>query len=75
MNGAPNRLIRRYVTAPALTSGEAPNTRTICGASGQASMSTPRPIPAASQSPSMPCRIASGRRPAPSWRATAAVVP
>ena len=75
MDGAPNRLIRRYVTAPLLTAGEAPKTRTISGASGQPSASTITPIAAASQIPSMPSLIASRRRPAPSWRATAAVVP
>jgi len=44
-------------------------------ASGRPIASTTIPIAAASQSPSMPCLMAARRLPAPSWRATAAVVP
>jgi len=44
-------------------------------ASGSPIASTAMPIAPASQMPSMPCRIAACRLPAPSWRATAAVVP
>jgi hypothetical protein len=47
----------------------------IAGASGQPAASTTTPIAPASHSPSMPCRMAAARLPAPSCLATAAVVP
>ena len=57
------------------TCGEPPNACTICPASGQQMASTATPMSVASHSPSMPWRIAACRFPAPSCRATAAVVP
>ena len=75
MAGAPSKLIRRYVIAPAVTAGDAPNACTMRGASGIPAASTAAPIPAASHSPSIPSWMAARRFPAPSCRATAAVVP
>ena len=75
MAGMPSAEIRRYVTAWSIASGEAPKT---C-ATGPAKVATSRVVTApsaiASQVPSMPAEIAPAREPAPSWRATTAVVP
>ncbi|MGY3681371.1 hypothetical protein ACVWXU_004994 [Streptomyces sp. TE33382] len=53
---------------------DAPKTSTSQGAEGRASATTTAPSSSASQMPSMPWRIADGRSPAPTRRATAAVV-
>ena len=54
---------------------EAPNTRATGAANRATSAAVAVPRPIASQVPSMPAAIAPAREPAPSWRATTAVVP
>jgi hypothetical protein len=74
IEGVPSRLTRRYVTASVASWSVAPNKCTINGARGQHVALTTTPMAAASHRPSMPWRIACLMSPAPSRRATAAVV-
>ena len=71
----PRKAIRRYVVAGSATSGPAPSRRTSgpVVTTPTRVMTTPRPM--ASQTPSMPWARAARRSPAPSRRATLAVVP
>ncbi len=71
----PRKAIRRYVVAGSATSGPAPSRRTSgpVVTTPTRVMRTPRPM--ASQTPSMPWARAARRSPAPSRRATLAVVP
>ena len=73
--GMPSAEIRRYVTAWSIASGEAPKTWATGPAKAATSAVVTAPRAIASQVPSMPAEIAPAREPAPSWRATTAVVP
>ena len=75
MAGMPSAEIRRYVTAWASAASEAPKTRQTGSARTATTTAVTVPRAMASQVPSMPAAIAPAREPAPSWRATTAVVP
>ncbi len=72
---APSSAIRRYAAARSATSRPGPKRPTSQGVVGTATTVTSTPIRTASHSPSTPCASASRVRPAPTWRATDAVVP
>ncbi len=74
MAGMPSAEILRYVIAWGAAVPEAPKRSTKPGAVGRTTAITAAPRSSASQMPSMPCRMAAGRSPAPTRRATAAVV-
>ena len=73
--GMPIAEIRRYVTAWSSAASEAPKARHTGSAASATTAAVTAPRPIASQVPSMPAEIAPVREPAPSWRATTAVVP
>jgi hypothetical protein len=75
MAGSPGSDQRRYVTAWSDTSPEAPKAATSGTASTAPARAVPTPSRAASHTPSIPCDTAARRSPAPTRRATAAVVP
>ena len=74
-SGAPSAAIRRYRTAPSLTSPSPPINSTIGTASTCSSASITNPIPSPSHSACEPSAAALSSRPAPCRRATCAVVP
>ncbi len=71
----PRKAIRRYVAAGPVTLSAAPKACTSASVSRMPATVVTAPMPTASQSPSMPWARAPRRSPAPSRRATPAVVP
>ena len=71
----PRKAIRRYVVAWPATSPPAPNAPTSQGVAAMPTTVVIAPMRTASQTPSMPWLIAPRRSPAPTCRATDAVVP
>ena len=67
--------MRRYVVAGSATVGSAPSRRTSGPVAATPTRVTSTPMTTASQTPSMPWAKAARRSPAPSSRATLAVVP
>ena len=71
----PRKAIRRYVVAGSATAGPTPSSRTRGPVAATPTRVSTAPISTASQTPSMPWARAPRRSPAPSSRATLAVVP
>jgi hypothetical protein len=75
ITGAPSNPIRRYDNAYACVRADAPITSTIHGANASPTIVNDAPSATASQTPATPCSAAERSSPAPTRRATAAVVP